>query len=111
MEELINDIMCQRDLWKDRSFFHAINADEGELSGVCKESMRQAFYVKGDEEEALKWRPGKGDCFWRNCRYYAMDSFEEDYDEEYRQECKNMELPDNTSGFTSEEDGEVCNDQ
>jgi len=105
LEELIGEIMRQRDLWKDRFFFRAIDADEDdELCGVCKESMRQAFYVKGDEEEALKWRPGKGDCSWKKCRYYAMDSFEEDYDEEYRQDCKNMELPGNTSGFTSEDD-------
>ena len=91
LEELIGEIMRQRDLWKDRFFFSAIDVDEDELCGVCKESMHQAFYVTGDEEEALKWRPGKVDCFWKNCRYYAMDAFEEDYDEEYRKDCKNTE--------------------
>ena len=84
LEELIGKIMRQRDLWKDRFFFRAIDADEDELCGVCKESMRQAFYVKGDEEETLNWRPGK--CDWRNCKYYAMDTFEEDCDDEYGQE-------------------------
>jgi len=111
LEELINDVMRQRDLWKDRFFFRAIDADNDDLCCVCKESMRQAFYVKGDEEEALKWRPGKVDCFWKNCRYYAMDAFEEEYEEEYSQDLKNMEVTDNTSGFTSEEDEEVCNNQ
>ena len=53
--------------------------------------MRQAFYVKGDEEEALKWRPGKGNCECKNCKYYAMDTYEEDCDNEYGQECKNTE--------------------
>jgi len=53
--------------------------------------MRQAFYVNGDEEEALRWRPGKSDCCFRNCKYYAMDTFEEDYDNEYSQDCKNNE--------------------
>ena len=56
-----------------RFFFHALNADENELCGTCKEEMRQAFYVKGDEEEALKWRPGKVECCWRNCKHYAME--------------------------------------
>jgi len=107
LEELINDIMRQRDLWKDRFFFRAIDADEDELCGVCKESMRQAFYVKGDEEEALKWRPGKVDCFWKNCRYYAMDSYEEEYDEEYHKDLKNMPIPDDVSS----DDDEVCNNQ
>ena len=111
LEELIGDVMRQRDMLKDRFFFRAIEADEDELCGVCKESMRQTFYVKGDEEEALKWRPGKVDCFWKNCRYYAMDTYEEDYDDEYRQDCKNMEVPDNTSGFTSEEDDNECTNQ
>jgi len=105
LEELINDIMRQRDLWKDRFFFRAIEADQDDLCGECKESMRQAFYVKGDEEEALKWRPGKGEC-WKNCKYYAMDTFDEDYDEEYSQDCKNTEHVDY---FSSSDDDEMCN--
>ena len=50
--------------------------------------------MKGNEEEALKWRPGKGDCDWRNCKYYAMDTYEEDYDEEHVQDLKNNEHTD-----------------
>jgi len=107
LEELIGEIMRQRDLWKDRFFFSAIDVDEDELCGVCKGSMRQAFYAKGDEEEALKWRPGKVDIFWKNCRYYAMDCFEEEYDEEYRKDCKNMQRPDDVSS----DDDEVCTNQ
>ena len=91
LEELIYDVMRQRDLWKDRFFFRALEAEEDDLCGECRESMRQAFYVNGDEEEALKWRPGKGDCCWRNCKYYAMDTYEEDCDNDYGQECKNSE--------------------
>jgi len=91
LEELICEIMRQRDLWKDRFFFRAIEADKDDLCGECKESMRQAFYVKGDEEEALKWRPGKGECCWRNCKYYAMDTYEEDCDNQYSRDCKNIE--------------------
>ena len=102
LEELISEIMRQRDMWKDRFFFRAINVDRDELCGVCKEGMRQAFYVNGDEEEALKWRPGKGDCFWKNCRYYSMDSFEEEYDEEYHKDCKNMKLSDDVSSDDDE---------
>ena len=82
--------MHQRDLWKDRFFFRALEADEDDLCGECRESMRQAFYVKGDKEEALKWRPCKVGCDWRNCKY-AMDTYEEDCDNEYGQECKNTE--------------------
>ena len=88
LEELIYDLMHQRNLWKDRFFFSAIEADEDDLCGECKESMRQAFYVKGNEAEALKWRPGKGECCWKNCRYYAMDTYEEDCDNEYGRDLK-----------------------
>lgn len=52
--------------------------------------MRETFYMKGDEEEALKWRPGKRDC-WRSCKYYDMDSFEEVNSEEYIKDIKNNE--------------------
>ena len=66
MEQLMSDVMHQRDLWKDRFFFRAINAYEDDLCATCKEQMRQAFYVNGNEEEALKWRSGnrdgKSDC-------------------------------------------------
>ena len=94
LERLMNDVMRQRDMWKERFFFRAINADEDDLCGTCKEEMRQAFYVNGDEEEALKWRPGKGKCFWRNCEHFSWESFEDEYDEEYLKDVKNMEITD-----------------
>ena len=85
-------------LWKDHFFFYAINADKNDLCGTCKEEMRQAFYVKGDEEEALKWRlgnrDGKGECVWRNCKHFSWESFEEEYDDENVKDCKNMEMTD-----------------
>ena len=98
LEQLMNDVMHQRNLWKDHFFFYAINADKNDLCGTCKEEMRQAFYVKGDEEEALKWRlgnrDGKGECVWRNCKHFSWESFEEEYDDEYVKHCKNMEMTD-----------------
>ena len=98
MEQLMNDVMHQRNLWKDHFFFYAINADKNDLCGTCKEEMRQAFYVKGDEEEALKWRlgnrDGKGECVWRNGKHFSWESFEEEYDDEYVKDCKNMEMTD-----------------
>ena len=98
MEQLMNDVMHQRNLWKDHFFFYAINADKNDLCGTCKEEMRQAFYVKGDEEEALKWRlgnrDGKGECVWRNGKHFSWESFEEEYDDEYVKHCKNMEMTD-----------------
>jgi len=66
--------MHQRDLWKDRFFFQAIDADEGELCEESKEGMRQAFYDNGDEFEALRWRPGlekNEECGSRRCKYYC----------------------------------------
>ena len=61
--------------------------------------MRRAFYVNGDEEEALKWRPGKGECCWRNCKHFSWESFEDEYDEEYLKDVKNMEITDDTSDY------------
>jgi len=75
------DVMHQRELWKDRFFFHATYSDGNDLCNDCKEEMRQAFYVKGDEDEALKWRPGKGECGWRNCRGFNWQAFEPDDDD------------------------------
>jgi len=40
--------------------------------------MRQAFYVKGDEEEALKWRLGKPECSWHQCSVFNWQAFEPD---------------------------------
>ena len=80
LETLINDVMHQRDLWKDRFFFQAIDADEDELCEECKEGMRQAFYDNGDEFEALRWRPGQDkneECGSRRCKYYCSGSIED----------------------------------
>jgi len=70
--------------------------------------MRRAFFVNGDEEETLKWRPGKGKCCWRNCKHLSWESFEDEYGEEYLKDVKNMELSDDVS---SDDDDEVYNTQ
>jgi len=82
MEQLMCDVMHQRDLWKDRFFFHASYSDNDKLCRNCKEDMRQAFYVKGEEEEALKWRPGTRECSWRNCSVFNWQAFEPDCDDD-----------------------------
>ena len=81
MEQLMNDVMHQRDLWKDRFFFHGMNVDRKELCETCKEEMRKAFYVSGDEEVALKWRPSnsESECVSKNCKYFLWDTFEDEY--------------------------------
>ena len=81
MKQLMNDVMHQRDLWKDRFFFYAIHVDEDELCKTCKEEMRQAFFDSGDQYVALRWRPGnrKGACVFRNCKYFARESFEDEF--------------------------------
>ena len=73
LETMITDVMHQRDLWKDRFFFQAIDADEDELCEECKEGMRQAFYDNGDEFEALRWRPGQCGV----CKNYCRKSIED----------------------------------
>ena len=89
MEELMSDVMHQRDMWKDRFFFKAIEENRNALCAACKEDMRQAFYVRGDEEAALKWRPGKAnECWCSNCKIYSWESFEEEYHEDYIQDIK-----------------------
>ena len=59
LETLITDVMHQRDLWKDRFFFQAMEAESPELCNGCKEGMRQALYDSGDEFKASRWRPGQ----------------------------------------------------
>ena len=60
--------------------------------------MGQAFYVKGNEEEALKWRPGnrfgKSDCASRNCKHYSWESFEDEYEESTLEDYKNERYSD-----------------
>ena len=77
LETLTNDVQYQRNLWKDRFFFQAMDADEDDLCEDCKESMREAFYDNVDEFEALRWRPGDG-C-GGVCRYCSR--FIEDLDD------------------------------
>jgi len=81
IEQLMCNVMHQCELWKDRFFFHASYTEEDDLCNTCKEEMRQAFYVEGDEDAALKWRPRKGECVWSNCRYFNTDAFAPDDDD------------------------------
>ena len=58
-------------------------------AGPVKKTCVRIFYVRGDEEGALKWRPGRAnDCWWRNCKIYSWESFEEEYHENYIQDMK-----------------------
>ena len=75
LETLVNDVKHQRDLWKDRFFFRAMDADEDELCDLCKEDMRRVFYDICDEFEALRWRPGDG-C-GGVCKYFGSRSIED----------------------------------
>ena len=79
----MNDVMRQRDLWKDRFFYYAPSADNNDLCAISKEEMRLAFYVNGHKEEALGWRPGnregKSDRASRNCKHFSWQSFENEY--------------------------------
>ena len=77
MEQLTLNVMQQRDLWKDRFFYEAIHMDKNDLCEICREEMRVAFFVNGDEKAALKWRPGRSGCGHRNCKYYGMMSLED----------------------------------
>ena len=81
MEQLMSDVMHQRELWKDRFFYYAISVDKKDLYSICKEEMRKAFYVNGDEEKALEWRPGnrEGNCENGNCKHFLRQSFEDGY--------------------------------
>ena len=99
LEQLMSDVMQQRDMWKDRFYFYALSVNNNELCNDCKEEMRQKFYIKGDEEAALKWRPGTGACNWPNCKGFSWPSFEEEYSDEYMHECKKEEW----EGFCSDE--------
>ena len=86
LETLITDVMHQRDLWKDRFFFQAMEAEDHELCNGCKKGMRQAFYDNGYEFEALRWRPGQKkneECrsidfkYFSACKDYGSKSIED----------------------------------
>ena len=51
--------MHQCDQWKERFILKAKEEDDIKLCCCCKENMHETFYVRGDEEAALKWTPGK----------------------------------------------------
>ena len=105
LEEVVSKVMHQRDMWKDRFFFKALEADLYELCSSCKEDMRKTFYDKGDEEAALKWRPGKAEeCVdTRKCKMYSWESYEEEYHEDYIRDIKVDEF---VSDISSDEE---CN--
>ena len=67
--------------------------------------MRKTFYDKGDEEAALKWRPGKAEeCVdTRKCKMYSWESYEEEYHEDYIRDIKVDEF---VSDISSDEE---CN--
>ena len=89
LETKILNLMRQRDWWKDRFFFNALNHDYDQcthfthyLCSGCKEGMRHAFFFRGDEYEALRWRPGSkyNECYDKRCKmfgYYAFEDLED----------------------------------
>ena len=97
MEQLMNDVMHQRELRKDRFFYYALSVDDNDLCSGCKEEMRKAFYVNENEEKALEWRPGKGDCLNRNCKHFLWQSFEDGYYDSTTEAWKNEPYSDNES--------------
>ena len=91
LEELVSKTMYQLDMWKDRFFFKALEADRHDLCSGCKEDMRKTFDYKGDEEPALKWRPGNveaGCVDSRRCKRYSWELFEDEYYEDYIRDIK-----------------------
>ena len=79
MEDLMVKLNGEIAEWKDRFFFDALETEEDDLCYECKEEMRQAFYVREDQSQALKWKP-KGDwCSQRECKYYKMHLFNDWY--------------------------------
>ena len=100
----MSDVMHQRDMWKDRFFFKALEADNNDLCGYCKEDMRKTFYDKGDEEAALKWRPGDYECgcvHRKYCKDYSWESFEDQYHEDY---LKDIKVDEFVSDISSDEE-------
>ena len=83
--------MHQRGMWKDRFFFKALEADRHDLCSGCKEDMCKTFYDKGNEEAAIKWRPGNveaGCVDSRRCKMYSWELFEDEYHEDYIRDIK-----------------------
>ena len=79
LETLASEVIHQRNMWKDRFFYKALNEDPGALCKACKEDMRLTFYVNENEEAALNWRPGQcKECHGCNCRLYSWESYEDE---------------------------------
>jgi len=86
LETKILNLMRQRDWRKDRFFFNALNSYEDQcthnahyLCSGCKDGMRHAFFFRGDEYEALTWRPGckcNEGCYDKRCKNFGYYSFE-----------------------------------
>ncbi len=111
LEELVGKTMHQRDTWKDHFFYKALEADSRDLCSHCKEDMRKAFYDKGDEEAALKWRPGDyaGGCDDRKrCKDYSWESFEDTYFENYARDIKVEEFVSDISSSDEECECNAC---
>ena len=81
MEEKMVELNREISEWKDRFFFDALETEEDDLCYECKEEMRQAFYVREDQSQALKWKPHGDWCSEKDCRYYKMHLFNEWYED------------------------------
>ena len=79
MEDLMVKLNGEIAKWKDRFFFDALETEEDDLCYECKEEMRQAFYVREDQSQALKWKPHGDWCSQRECKYYKMYLFNDWY--------------------------------
>ena len=79
MEEKMNELNREIDVWKDRFFFDALETSEDDLCYECKEEMRQAFYVREDQSQALKWKPHGDWCSEKDCKYYKTYLFNDWY--------------------------------
>ena len=79
--EKLNDLNREISEWKDRFFFDALETEEDDLCYECKEEMRQAFYVREDQSQALKWKPHGDWCSQKECKYYKMHLFNEWYED------------------------------
>ena len=81
MEEKMEELKREIDEWKDRFFFDALETPEDDLCYECKEEMRQTFYVREDQSQALKWKPHGDWCSQKECKYYKMHLFNEWYED------------------------------
>ena len=62
------------------------------------------FMIRGDEEAALKWRPGDYECgcvHRKYCKDYSWESFEDQYHEDY---LKDIKVDEFVSDISSDEE-------